>query len=156
RLVQEVVHHYEGTITQQASEGWTAVFGVPTAQEDHARRAVLAAQELHQGLRQHPALRAQVAGADLAMQMGVHSELVVVGALGQDAQRVPTVVGTPVQLARRLQEQAAPGTLLLSAATYHLVQAEVRVTPVETRAVNGWPTPMPVYSVQGFVGRHTG
>src|SRR5262249_52311402 len=79
RLVQEVMHHYEGTITQQASEGWTAVFGVPAAQEDHARRAVLAALELHQRLRQHPALAAQASGAAPAMQMGVHSRVSAFG-----------------------------------------------------------------------------
>lgn len=46
-LAQEVIQHYEGTITQYANDGFTAVFGAPMAQEDHARRAVLAALDLH-------------------------------------------------------------------------------------------------------------
>ena len=49
-LAQEVVQHYAGTLTLATSEGFTAVFGAPVAQEDHARRAVLAALELRQRL----------------------------------------------------------------------------------------------------------
>ena len=56
-LAHEVLRAYGGTLTQQAPEGFTAVFGVPVAQEDHARRAVLAALDLLQRLAQHPTLR---------------------------------------------------------------------------------------------------
>ena len=155
-LAQEVLHLYAGTLLPPTSEGLMAVFGAPVAQEDHARRAVVAALALQQRLRAHPGLRAQMAGTALAVRMGVNSGLVVVGSLGQDPQRRSTVVGAPLHLALRLQQRAAPGTILLSAATYQLVQAEVRVAPCGTLAVEGGPTPMPVYTVQGLVGRHAG
>ena len=155
-LAQEVLQPYDGTLLPPTSEGITAIFGAPVAQEDHARRAVLAALALHQRLRVHPACRAQRAGTALAMRMGVHSGLVIVGGLGQRPQRHATVVGAPAHLARQLQEQAAPGTILLSAATYHLVYAEVRVEPGGSLAVEGSPTPIPVYTLHGLVGRHAG
>ncbi|MBM3222193.1 MAG: hypothetical protein FJZ47_00090, partial [Candidatus Tectomicrobia bacterium] len=155
-LMQEVIQPYDGTLLPPTSEGVIAVFGAPVAQEDHARRAVLAALALHQRLRADAARRAQCAETALVVQIGVHSGLVVVGGLGQDPQRLSTVVGAPAHLALRLQQQAAPGTILLSAATYQLVQAEVRVDPCGTLAVDGRPTPMPVYTVQGRVGRHAG
>jgi len=41
------VQVYQGTLISPTSEGFTAVFGAPVAQEDHARRAVLAALGLH-------------------------------------------------------------------------------------------------------------
>jgi class 3 adenylate cyclase/DNA-binding winged helix-turn-helix (wHTH) protein len=155
-LAQEVLHHYAGTLLPPMSAGVLAVFGAPVAQEDHARRAVLAALALHQRLRAHAVLLPPPTGAALAVRMGVHSGLVVVGRLGQDPQWHPTVVGAPAHLALRLQQQTAPGTILLSAATYQLVHAEVRVAPCGTLAVDGSPTPMPVYTVQGLVGRHAG
>ena len=155
-LVREVLQPFDGTLLPPTSENVTAVFGAPVAQEDHARRAVLAALELHQRLRAHPILQAQCAGTALAVQMGVHSGLVVVGGLGQDPQRHSTVVGAPAHLALRLQEQAAPGTILLSATTYHLVHAEVRVVPCGSLAVDGSPTPIPVYTLHGLLGRHAG
>ena len=50
--VHAVLQGYGGTLTHQAPDGFTAVFGIPVAQEDHARRAVLAALDLQHRLRQ--------------------------------------------------------------------------------------------------------
>lgn len=63
-------------------------------------------------LRQH--LRTSALGAGLAIRMGAHSGPVVVGELGSAAQGHITIVGTPTQGALRLQQQAVPGTLLVS------------------------------------------
>jgi hypothetical protein len=139
----------------QTSEGFTAVFGAPVAQDDHARRAVLAALDLHQRLRQHPTLRTLTPDA-LAVRRGLYSGLVVVGGLGQDPQQLYTAVGAPANLAMRLQQQATPGTILLSAATYQLVHTEVRVTPSAPLALDGQSTPEPVYAVQGLLRRRAG
>jgi class 3 adenylate cyclase len=155
-LAHEVMQHYTGTLMPPTSEGMTAVFGMPVAQEDHARRAVLAALELHQRLGQHPALREQRSGGGHAVRMGLHSGMVVVGGLGQDPQQLPTTVGLPVHLARRLQQQAAPGTILLSAATYALVHAEVQATPCGTLDMDGSPTSTLTYIVQGLLRRDAG
>ena len=78
-LTQEVLQHYAGTLTLATGDGFTAVFGAPVAQEDHARRAVLAALELRQRLQDAPALHTQLAGGILTLGMGLHSGLVVVG-----------------------------------------------------------------------------
>jgi class 3 adenylate cyclase len=116
-LAQEVLQHYVGTLTLATNDGFTALFGMPVAQEDHARRAVLAALDLRQCLRDAPTLRAQLPGGLLTLGMGLHSGLVVAGVLGQNPLRLATAVGAPLHIATRLQQQAAPGTILLSAAT---------------------------------------
>jgi class 3 adenylate cyclase/tetratricopeptide (TPR) repeat protein len=155
-LTQDVLQHYAGTLTLATSDGFTAVFGAPVAQEDHARRAVLAALELRQRLRDAPTLHAQLTGSVLAIGMGLHSGLVVVGTLGDDPQRIYTTVGVPLHLATCLQQQAAPETILLSAATYALVHAEVQVEPYGTLTVDGQSTPVSMYAVQGPLRRHAG
>jgi class 3 adenylate cyclase/predicted ATPase len=150
-VVQAVMQQYAGTLISQASgEGFTAVFGAPVAQEDHARRAVLAALDVSERLRQPPGCR------ELSLRMGIHSGLVVVGGPGPDPPRLGTVVGAPMQGAMRLQQQAAPGALLVSAATYHLVQEEVRGAPCGSLALDGWQAPLAVYAVQGLVWRLAG
>jgi predicted ATPase/DNA-binding winged helix-turn-helix (wHTH) protein len=155
-LAQEVLQPYAGTLILTTNEGFTAVFGAPVAQEDHARRAVLAALELRQRLHEAPTLRAPLVGGRLTLGMGLHSGLVVVGGLGQDPHRLATAVGAPLYLATRLQQQAAPGTILLSAATYHLVHAEVRAAPYGTLTLDWQPTPVSVYVVQGLRRRQAG
>jgi class 3 adenylate cyclase len=146
-LVQEVVQHYAGTLTLTTSAGFTVVFGVPVAQEDHARRAVLAALDLRQRLHASPALHAQLVGSALALGMGLHSGLVVVGGLGQDPQLLATAVGAPLHVATRLQQLAAPGTILLSAATYALIHVEVHAEPCGTLTLDGSSSPVPVHTM---------
>ena len=150
-VAQAVMQQYAGTLIPHASsEGFMAVFGAPVAQEDHARRAVLAALDLHECLRQSLGHRG------LALGIGIHSGLAVVGSLGPDPQGLGLVVGAPTQGAQRLQQQAAPGTLLVSAATYHLVQAELRGEVCGSLALDGRPEPLAVYAVQGRVRRQAG
>src|SRR5215471_14299954 len=66
-VAHEVIQRYDGTITHITSEGFTAVFGAPVGQEDHARRAVLTALDLGQHL------CAQPLGAAHAAGMGLHT-----------------------------------------------------------------------------------
>jgi len=154
-LTREVLQHYAGTLTLATSDGFTAVFGAPVAQEDHARRAVLAALELRQRLQDVSALHTQLAGDVLTLGMGLHSGLVV-GGLGQAPQQLATAVGAPLHVATRLQQRSAPGTILLSAATYELVHAEIQAISCGTLDMDGQPTPMSMYAVQGLLRRHAG
>ena len=63
------------------------------------------------------------------MCLGLHTGRVVVDRLGEDPQRLYTASGETTQVAMRLRQLAAPGTILLSAATQHLVQEDVWVEP---------------------------
>jgi class 3 adenylate cyclase len=155
-LTQEVLQEYEGTLIHQASEGFTAVFGAPVAQEDHARRAVLVALTLRQRLRELPTLDERTSEGTFTVCMGLHSGRVLVGTLGHDAQRLYTAVGDPTELAMRLRQHATPGMILLSAATYHLVHEEVQVEAGGALAMGEGLSPAPVYVVQRLLGRSAG
>jgi class 3 adenylate cyclase len=155
-LTQEVLLHYGGTLILSTGDSFTAVFGAPVAQEDHARRAVVAALELRHRLHDAPALPTQLAGSVLRLGLGLHTGRVVVGGLGLAPQRLATAVGAPLHLATRLQQEAAPGTILLSAATHQLVHAEIRATPCGSLTLDGQSTPVSLYAVQGLLRRHAG
>jgi len=144
-LAQEVVQRYEGTIAQFGGDGFQALFGAAVAQEDHARRAVLAAVDVHQQLDERLAANGQPLGDMPDVCIGLHSGVAVVGRLGDDPRRIYTAVGETTVLASRLQHMAAPGTILLSAATWQLVQDEVQVEPAAAVAVEDSSTPVPVY-----------
>ena len=90
-LAQDTVQRYGGTLLQVSGEGFLALFGAPVAQEDHARRAVLAAFELRQRLHAPDALREQP--HSVALRLGLHTGPVVVGPLVHDPQLPYTAVG---------------------------------------------------------------
>lgn len=149
-FAQRTVQRYEGTITQYLGDGFLALFGAPVAHEDHARRAVLAALELQQRLRTCPTGLALPPGTTLAACIGLHTGPVVVGYLDNDPQRLYTAVGETSHLATRLLPLAAPGTVVLSAATYRLVHDEVWVDACGSLAVEASAAPVAVYAVRGM------
>jgi class 3 adenylate cyclase/DNA-binding winged helix-turn-helix (wHTH) protein/tetratricopeptide (TPR) repeat protein len=148
-LAQDAVQRYEGTLTQVSGDGFVALFGAPVAQEDHARQAVLAAFELRQRLRMPDAIRGQPQG--VAVRLGLHTGPVVVGPLAYEPQRPYTAVGHTLHLVTRLQQRAAPDTLLVSAATYSLVQDEVQGEVCETLSLDGPSTQVPVYAIRSLM-----
>jgi hypothetical protein len=126
-----------------------AVFGAPVPQEDHAQRAVLAALELQRRVQEASiGCRAQEGDA-LGLRVGLYTGKVAVGGIGDAPAGLAWVVGETVMRALALQAQAAPGTILCSAATAHLGQGMVRVAAVAPVLVAGEPTPVAAYTVLG-------
>jgi len=154
-LVHAEVQRYGGTLQRRLDDGFVALFGAPVAQEDHARRAVLAALSVQQRLREHGMDARLPQGEPLAVRLGLHTGRVLVGPLGDDGHLTYTAVGDTTRLATRLAQQAPPGAILLSAATQRLVQDTVRVeacTPVRSA---GHTIPRLAYAVLGLVSQRT-
>lgn len=153
-LAQDAVQRYGGALTQVSGDGFVALFGAPVAQEDHARRAVLAALELRQRLHMPNAIRGQPHG--VAVRLGLHTGPVVVGPLAYELQQPYTAAGGTLHLATQIQQRAAPDALLVSAATYALVQDEVQGEACDTCSLNAPSTPVPVYAIHGLLRRQAG
>src|SRR5262249_19759411 len=100
------VRRYGGTAPQFTGDGFMALFGAPVTQEDHVRRALLAAIGIQQVLAR---------GADaLPVRMGIHTGPVVFGPISGSLRMDATAIGDTANIAARLQEAAKPGAILLS------------------------------------------
>src|SRR5439155_13831748 len=114
-----VIHRFEGTSNQYTGDGVMALFRAPVAHEDHARRACHAALSAMNELHAYAAaLRAR--GLELSVRMGINSGEVVVGKIGDDLRMDYTAQGHCVGLAARMEQLAAPGTVLLTESTAQL------------------------------------
>jgi class 3 adenylate cyclase len=111
-LALDAVHRYEGTINQFLGDGFMALFGAPIAHEDHARRAVLAAQELRLQIHAYNTGQDRPQGGDLAIRMGLNTGVVVVGAIGDNLRMDYTAVGDTTNVAARLEQEAAPNQII--------------------------------------------
>src|SRR5262245_46070546 len=103
-LALSEIYPYEGTVTQFLSDGFIALFGAPVAHEDHAQRAVLAACGLQRRLEEQRAVFGLPDGEALAVRMGLHTGLVIVGHIGIDQRMDYTAVGDTLHLATCLQD----------------------------------------------------
>ena len=149
-LALHEVRRYEGTLNQFLGDGFMALFGAPMAHEDHVRRALLAALGLQRRLHEHCADFEAQYGVGLTTRMGLNTGLVVVGTLGDNLRMDYTAVGDTTNLAARLQQLAAPDTILISEATSRLAQGLVSLEALEPVQVKGKRGRIPVYKVLGL------
>ena len=89
----------------------------------------------------------QERGVQLAVRLGIHTGLVVVGEVGEGARQEQLALGDTPNIAARLQGLAAPNTLVISAATFRLVQGIFACQPLGTPSLKGLPQPLAVYRV---------
>jgi len=139
------VHRYEGTINQFLGDGFMALFGAPLAHEDHARRALLAAL----GLRERLAVQAVGDGLlrEVNVRMGVHSGSVVVGTIGDNLRMDYTAVGDTTNLAARLQQQAEPGAIRVSAATRRAAASRFAFKSLGLQTLKGVAEPVEAFEL---------
>jgi TOMM system kinase/cyclase fusion protein len=143
----EVIQRYDGHIAQYLGDGLLVYFGYPQAHEDDAHRAVrtglgiLAAMEdLNKELK-------RAKGITLAVRLGIHTGLVVVGAMGGAGRQEQLALGDVPNIASRIQSLAEPNTILISTDTYRLIQGYFECQVLGAQALRGVAEPIAVYCV---------
>jgi class 3 adenylate cyclase/energy-coupling factor transporter ATP-binding protein EcfA2 len=114
----EVIARYDGHIAQYLGDGLLVYFGYPAAHEDDAARAVRVGLRIIEAVQ---ALKTRFT-RPLQVRIGIHTGLVVVGEMGEGQRQEQLALGETPNLAARIQRQAAPDEVMISAATYRLVE----------------------------------
>jgi class 3 adenylate cyclase/tetratricopeptide (TPR) repeat protein len=148
-IMMHAVHRYEGTVNQVLGDGIMALFGAPIAHEDHALRACYAALALQSAMRPYAEEVRRTHGLLLQLRVGLNSGEVVVRAIGNDLHTDYSAVGQHTHLAARMEQLAAPGSILLTAATLRLVEGLVRVNTLGPMPVKGLTDPVEVFELLG-------
>jgi adenylate cyclase len=134
-LGAEAVFLQEGTLDKFQGDMVMAFFNAPVDQEDHALRAVRAALAMRTDIQIYhqqvdPAYR-------LNFGIGINTGEAVVGNVGTAQIKNYTIIGDSVNLAKRLQEEAAPNQILLGSSTYELVKDYVEARELAPTQVKG-------------------
>jgi class 3 adenylate cyclase len=142
-----VIARYEGHIAQYLGDGLLVYFGYPLAHEDDAQRAVRAGLGMIEALGQLNTRLQEERGVQLAVRLGIHTGLVVVGEVGGGTRQEQLALGEPPNLAARLQGLAAPNTVVISAATWQLLGGFFACQSLGTPSLKGVAQPLEVYQV---------
>lgn len=127
-MASTMVRRYGGTVDKFTGDGIMAVFGAPTALEDHAFRACLAAMDIQ-------------AATELPLRIGLNSGQVIAGEIGSAALGY-TAVGEQVGLAQRMEAVSPPGGVMLSESTARLVETAVALSEPEQVHIKGSDKPV--------------
>ncbi|NKF22765.1 adenylate/guanylate cyclase domain-containing protein [Solimonas marina] len=143
--VGDVVSNYGATIKDFAGDGILILVGAPLPMAYHAPRALEMAARIREAGEtltqrwstvQHP----------LGIGLGVATGVVTVGVIGSASRLEYTAVGSAVNLASRLCEQAGSGEILVDARTADLAGAD-RLQQRDAVTVKGFAEPVPRYAL---------
>jgi class 3 adenylate cyclase len=147
RVCTDVIQRYDGYVAQLLGDGLLIYCGYPQAHEDDAQRAVRAGLgmlaalgDLNQGLQ-------QVKGLQLAIRVGIHTGLVVIGEMGGAQRQEQLALGEVPNIASRIQGLAEPNTIMVSMDTYRLIQGYFDCRALGAQAIRGVAEPVQVYCV---------
>jgi len=141
RWVQAVLAQYDGALLQltigDKGSYLYGAFGAPIAHEDDAVRAVAAALDL-----QSPPPQLQFVQG---IRIGVAYGQMRAGAYGGTTHRTYGVLGDKTNLAARLMQAAASGSILCDETIYQAAKSRLQFVPLSPLAVKGKAEPAAVY-----------
>ena len=122
-MAADSVLAFDGVLDKFMGDAVMGLFNVPLDQTEYTLRAVKAALKMQQAIGE---FHARV-GADrqLNFGVGINAGEAVVGNIGTEKQRNYTAIGDAVNYAKRLQENAKGGQILISLAAYELVKDHI-------------------------------
>jgi len=148
-MAAKIIRANKGIVDKYLGDAVMAHFGTPLRPiADHALQAVRTAWAIKQKMDEY---HKSVPPADrLSFGMGVNTGEAVVGNVGGEDQMEYTPIGDAVNLAKRLQESAKPGQILLSQSTYERVKDHVKVNTLQPIQVKGRTAFEQVYELVGI------
>lgn len=144
----EAVLAEDGTIDKFLGDAVMAWFNAPILQPDHSLRSIRAAIGIRQAVMAlYKDLSPQY---HLSFGVGIHFGEAVLGLVGSEKQLEYTAIGDSVNTAKRIQENAAAGQILISSEVYQQATEYVRVKQVEPIHAKGKRKPVEVFEVLGI------
>jgi class 3 adenylate cyclase/tetratricopeptide (TPR) repeat protein len=147
-----VVQRFAGHIAQLLGDGLLVYFGWPQAHEDDAQRAVRAGLGMLAAMGTLNTRLEQERGIRLAIRVGIHTGLVVIGKMGSSGHQEQLALGETPNLASRIQWIADPNTVAISDVTFRLIEGYFTCQALGEQRFRGVSQPMSVYRVHGESG----
>jgi class 3 adenylate cyclase len=142
QMCSEVITRFDGYIAQLLGDGLLVYFGYPQAHEDDPHRAVRTGLSILEAVEALNTSLEPAKGITLAIRLGIHTGLVVVGAMGGAQRQEQLALGETPNIAARLQGLAAPNTLVISDVTLRLVQGYFECQNLGVQTLRGVAEPM--------------
>jgi len=130
RAIAEIVARFEGFVAKHLGDGVLIYFGYPSAHEDDVERAIRCALTVPDTV-----TRLGLDG-ELRSRVGIATSIVVVGdSIDSGGSRKRSVVGEAPNLAARLQDLAAPNSVLIAESTRRLVGELFEYRAIEDKGI---------------------
>jgi class 3 adenylate cyclase len=146
-ILTAIVFRHGGTVDKFIGDCVMALWGAPTAQEDHAARAVAAAEDMFRFLETGNATWQDRFDITIRLAVGIHSGEAVVGNIGSETRMEYTAIGDVVNVAARLESIARPQQILVTQATRDAAGDDFEYIDAGTHRLAGKEESLQLYEV---------
>jgi class 3 adenylate cyclase/ActR/RegA family two-component response regulator len=145
--MNEAILGENGTVMQFVGDAVMAVFGAPFAQDDHADRAVSAAQAMHEKQGSINERWRDEGLPPFGLGLGLSTGEAAAALLGSEERLEYTLVGDTVNMSQRLQQLADAGETVVSQATVEAWRSPRATTALAPQLVKGRDAPVIAYKL---------
>lgn len=142
----QLVFRFEGTLEWFAGDGIMTIFNDPLPCAEPTMRAVQMALAMQARFREL-AVGWRKRGYDLDLGIGIAAGYATLGKIGFEARWEYSAVGSVVNLASRLCDEAQGGQILLGPRAYAAVEGSVSARPVGPLTLKGFHRPVLAFSL---------
>ncbi|MCY6382467.1 adenylate/guanylate cyclase domain-containing protein [Hoeflea prorocentri] len=146
--MSQIALEHGATIDKYVGDAVIAFFGDPVSRglREDALACVRMAIAMQKRLEElAPKWAASGLSEQLQCRMGISTGYCTVGNFGSEDRMDYTIIGSPVNLASRLETAAMPGSILISAETRNLVHQDIPCREHETLEIKGFAYPVKSY-----------
>lgn len=123
-ILQDAIRSEGGILSKFLGDGVMALYDAPIRLERHEAAAVRTAVKTQQAMAVLGCQRTQKGLKALSLGIGINTGEVVAGCLGSKERTEYSVIGSPINLAARLEKMALPGQILVGPETLEAVKDE--------------------------------
>lgn len=151
----EIVLRHGGTIDEFMGDGILVFFGAPRPFPDHFRRAILCALDMQAAMAEFNEEGCRLRQPQLQMGIGINCGELVVGNIGSHKRKKYGAVGSPINVAFRVEAQTAGGEILVTPAMYRRLAEELVIGDVREAHLKGLEGLVTLYQVVGLTTDHS-
>jgi len=146
--LDRIVFEYNGTLDKHIGDSIMAIFGAPLSYKDDAFRAVSCAVKMREtmtGINKTLSRK----NTRIPIGIGIATGEVMVGIFGSPIKKEYTVLGTPVNLAARLERIANEDQILIDDDTFQMIRGAFKTRIIDRVSLKGIESGKSIFDVIG-------
>jgi len=148
--LDRIVFDYNGTLDKHIGDSIMAIFGAPLSYKDDAFRAVSCAVKMRETMTGINEILSRK-NTRIPIGIGIATGEVMVGMFGSPIKKEYTVLGTPVNLAARLERIANEDQILICDDTFRLIRDAFKAQTIDPVSLKGIEGGKSIFEVIGTV-----
>jgi adenylate cyclase len=147
--MDRIVFEYNGTLDKHIGDSVMAIFGAPVSYEDDAFRAVSCAVRMREKMAEINDKTLSKRNIKIPVGIGIGTGEAMVGMFGSPIKKEYTVLGTPVNLASRLERLANENQILICNETFQMIRNSFKTEKIDHVNLKGIEGEKSIFDVIG-------